>query len=190
MPKMFYGKALFRKRIVFILTAVVLFLVADHLFKGNKKTERISTVDSDPGQIMFHPSASTDMHSKESDSARGYRIADVPNLKRPHQSGHPSDGDVIGIKELQDHIEQQYKNPNMGLACRDALCTNYLSRLEMSALLQCQRNATRKMKRLTRSATGNDARSHLLVSLHRDDTTGALSSGKCRFMEGTASTLT
>lgn len=168
---------------MFILTTVVLFLVADHLFKGNKRRERISTFYSDPGQIISHPS--TDTHSKEGYSAKDFE--DMSNMKWPHQFRHTSDGDVTGVKGLRDQYGNS-RNANTLLACGDALCTKYLSRSDMSALFQCQRNATKKMKRLAQS--GNDTQSPLLVSLHRDYSTGALSSGKCRFMEGTGKKAT
>ena len=127
--------------------------------------EAISGFDS--GSILF-PSTGT--------------VSKAP--AKQHQT--VSNGDIGGRKGSQDykHWYDGSRNVSGQPSCRDALCTNYLSRSDMNALFQCQRNATKKMKRLAHGWSRNDTKSPLLVTLHRDHSTGALSSGLCRFVEG------
>lgn len=176
---MLYGKSVFRRRGVFLAfiatTIIVLLLLADHLLRGSRTIEAIS--GSHSGSILFQSSGT---HSAVVDSARLSNF----NAKWRHQA---ASGDIRGTKGSANYKQWHGGSRNVSkqqLVCRDAMCTNYLSKSDMNTLLQCQRNATRKIKRLARRWSHNDVKSPLLVTLRRDNSTGALSSGSCRFIEG------
>jgi hypothetical protein len=174
---MFYGKALFKRAtfLVFMLAAVLLLIVADHLLRVTKaKRERTS---KDPGQNILFISEVNDMIRKSRNESTSNGL---------QRTGPTMGGSVVGVKEL-DHKWLQhsaFNNASKSVECRDALCTNHLSRIDMNSFLQCQRNATKKVRRLAHRRNEGGTPSPLLTTMHMDDSTGALSSGQCRFMDG------
>lgn len=160
---------------VFILTTVILFLMANHLFKGSNIREVISILDTDLGQVLSHSKEIRHIVTANT-SSKEYIGQGAVDQKQLHDS-NGSNGSVT------DRL-RSYVGPRND-TCRDALCTNYLSSSDMTSLFQCQRNATKKVRHFMQKgrAAGNVG-NPLLSSLHRDYSTGALSSGKCQFMEG------
>lgn len=168
LPIMLYCKTFSLKRgilLVFLLTTIIVFLMAHHLFMDSKWGEVISMSAFNSGRVLF-----------TSEMRRTTSLRE--HLAMKNDGGNMKHSGTSGVVKVLPTPMQRYRNTSNVAKCRDALCTNYLSTSDMSALFECQRNATRKRRR------GHGTHDPLLTSLHRDYSTGALSSGKCQFREG------